>query len=110
MAEIRRVRVDFGDDSLWAGYHVERARRFLAKVGGAPEPTDPQRRLDDHKAFICTAVHAWDLQEDDGSPVPVNEATVVDLPPAFVVAVADAIVDDVRAQAARRRPQRRKRR
>lgn len=86
---VRALSIAVGDDSVRVEYRPGAITQTLVdEIAKAEE----QRPL---MTFLVAVLAQWDVLDDDGQALPINEVVLADLPLEFLRLVRDAILEDL---------------
>ncbi len=89
LSKTKQIQVDFEGETLTIDYKPNVVTpTFLDSLEGL------NNRQSVHKQ-ICASVQSWDLVNDEGQVLPINDETLQTLPTGFTVRVLEAIVTDM---------------
>lgn len=95
----RRITFEYDGEPVRIEYSTKRAGASFEENRHLLDSNDPDDKGKAVENMIASCVVSWDLNDEDGNPLPLGSDSVEDLLPEFVVAVGQKIGADFRQMA-----------
>lgn len=90
-ADTKTVDVEFGDESMTVEFRLS----AITPSTLAELQADEGDKLASTVAFLCEVLSKWEVVDEDGKTLPIEEDVLSALPVDFLTAIASAITADV---------------